>query len=301
MIGDYVYLRKAGDVIPEVVGPVIERRNGDEYPVVMITNCPICNENLVRSESLIDLYCPNILCPARNIESLIHFASRGAMNIEGLGERIIEDFYNMNIITKITDIYKLRSKKEELILLEGFGNKSVDKLLLAIENSKNNSLEKLLFGLGINGIGSKIAKLLSKKYETMNNLMSANFEELKNIKDIGSILAKNLCAYFNNQNNKDLIKELKNIGINMSYLGEKVIQNNDFTNRKFVITGTISFMSRDEIRAIIDSFGGETIDSVSKNTDVVIVGENPGSKHDKAIKLGIEIWNEEMFKTKINK
>ena len=299
LIGDYVYIRKAGDVIPEVVGPVLDRRIGNESSVIMISNCPICNTVLVRSESLIDLYCPNNLCPARNIESLIHFASRGAMNIEGLGERIIEDFYNMNLITKITDIYNLDSKKNELILLEGFGNKSVDNLILAIVNSKRNSLEKLLFGLGINGIGAKTAKILAKKYETMDNLMKASLEELNNIKDIGTILAKNIYEYFADEKNKNLVSELKAIGINMTYLGEKIIQNKDFSNRKFVITGTISFMSRDEIKVLIESFGGETIDSVSKNTDVIIVGDNPGSKYDKGLKLGIEIWNEEVLQKKI--
>ena len=300
LINDYVYIRKAGDVIPEVVGPVEARRKGNEITPIMTKVCPMCDAKLIKSKSLIDLYCPNELCPARKIESLIHFASRTAMNIDGLGERIIEEFYNMNIINSIPDIYNLHIKKEELMALDGFGPKSVDNLLQAIENSKNNSLEKLLFGLGINGIGIKTAKVLSKKYENIDNLINASIEELNNIKDIGPILAENLYEYFKNEKNIELINELKNLGLNMNYLGEKVIQNDNFTNRKFVITGTISFMTRDEIKDLIESFGGEIIDSVSKKTDVVIVGISPGSKYDKALKLGIEIWNEEKFNEIIN-
>lgn len=291
-IGDYVILHKAGDVIPEVVGPVIERRSGKEEIYQIIKNCPICGTLLERSSSGIDLFCPNINCNARKVNSLIHFISRGAMNIDGLGESIIEDFYNMGIIKNITDIYRLKERKEELIELEGFGNKSVSNLLISIENSKNNSLERLLNGLGINGIGAKTAKILAKKYENMHNLMNASIEELERIKDIGHVLAMNINNFFENPANRILIRELEEIGINMNYIGDKVFQHQDITNRKFVITGTISFMKRDEIKKIIENYGGEVIESVSKNTNVVIVGENPGSKYDKALKLGIEIWDE---------
>ena len=291
-IGDYVYLHKAGDVIPEVVGPVRERRVNELEPYVMIDKCPICGAKLEESASKIDLYCPNEHCPARKVNSLIHFISRGCMNIDGLGESIVEDFYNMGIIKDITDIYKLKDKKEELIELEGFGSKSVSNLLISIENSKNNSLENLLNGLGINGIGSKTAKILAKKYETMDNLMNASSEELEQIKDIGSTLSKNISNYFDNPKNRILIHELKDIGINMEYKGEKIIQDEAFTNKKFVLTGTISFLSRDELKKIIEDRGGEVSGSVSKKTDVVIAGENPGSKYDKAKSLNIPIWDE---------
>ena len=296
LINDVVKIRKAGDVIPEVIGPVVERRRGSEYPVEVIDNCPICGEGLSRSSTLIDLYCLNNLCPARNIESLIHFTTRNAMNIEGLGERIVEDFYNMGFIKTIADIYRLDTKKNELIELEGFGNKSVENLLVSIENSKNNSLEKLIFGLGIKGIGEKGAKVLAKKYETMDNLMQVSMEELTDIKDIGAILAQSIRDYFESEENLKIIEELKLLGVNMTYLGEKTIYNEKISNKKFVITGTISFMRRDEIKALIDKYGGTVIDSVSKNTDVVIVGVDPGSKYEKAIKLNIEIWNEAEFK-----
>lgn len=291
-IGDYVYLHKAGDVIPEVVGPVRERRVNELEPYVMIDKCPICGAKLEESASKIDLYCPNEHCPARKVNSLIHFISRGCMNIDGLGESIVEDFYNMGIIKDITDIYRLKDKKEELIELEGFGSKSVSNLLISIENSKNNSLENLLNGLGINGIGAKTAKILAKKYETMDNLMNASSEELEQIKDIGSTLSKNISNYFDNPKNRILIHELKDIGINMEYKGEKIIQDEAFTNKKFVLTGTISFLSRDELKKIIEDRGGEVSGSVSKKTDVVIAGENPGSKYDKAKSLNIPIWDE---------
>ena len=269
-IGDYVYLHKAGDVIPEVVGPVRERRVNELDPYIMIDKCPICGAKLEESASKIDLYCPNEHCSARKVNSLIHFISRGCMNIDGLGESIVEDFYNMGIIKDITDIYRLKDKKEELIELEGFGSKSVSNLLISIENSKNNSLENLLNGLGINGIGAKTAKILAKRYETMDNLMNASSEELEQIKDIGSTLSSNISNYFDNPKNRILIHELKDIGINMEYKGEKIIQDEAFTNKKFVLTGTISFLSRDELKKIIEDRGGEVSGSVSKKTDVVI-------------------------------
>lgn len=294
-IGDFVIIHKAGDVIPEVVAPVLERRKDVSF-FEMIDECPICHTPLVKSASQIDYLCPNEHCPARKIEGLVHYVSRPAMNIDGLGDAIIEDFYNLNIITKIEDIYNLKDKKEELIELEGFGNKSVDNLITSIEASKSNSLERLLFALGIPGIGAKTAKVLAKKYDNIDNLMKATEEELTNINDIGNILAKNVVSFFKDEKNKQLINNLKEIGINMEYKGEKVLNNPLISNKKFVITGTISFMTRDEIKALIERYDGSAIDSVSKKTDVVIVGDSPGSKYDKALKLGIEIWNEDKLK-----
>lgn len=297
-IGDYVVIRKAGDIIPEVVRPVIERReNVKKYE--MIENCPICGSELVPSASNIDLLCPNEDCAARNVNALIHFAARDAMNIEGLGDSMMEDFYNLGFIKNIVDIYKIKEHREEIIELEGYGNKSCDNLEMSVEKSKDNSLERLLNGLGIPGIGLKTARLLAKKYESIDNLINATYEELYNIKDIGPILAENIVNYFKDINNINLINNLKLIGVNMLYKGEKIIQNDNYTGKKFVLTGTISFMTRDEIKSLIESRGGEVIGSVSKNTDVVIVGENPGSKYDKALKLNIEIWNEEKFKSLI--
>ena len=290
-IGDYVYLHKAGDVIPEVVGPVLERRPSDAQEYKMITECPICGTKLELTDSKIDLYCPNISCSARKINSLIHFISRDAMNIDGLGEQIIEDFYNMGLIKDIPDIYTLSKDKEDLIELEGFGNKSVSNLLISIENSKNNSLERLLNGLGISGIGVKSAKLLASRYGTLRNLMNASVEELVKIKDIGSVLAENICNYFDNPANRILISRLEELGLNMTYQGEQVIIDSNFQNKKFVITGTIPGLSRDEIKHEIELRGGLTSESVSKKTDIVIVGTEPGSKYDKALSLGITTWD----------
>ena len=294
-IGDVVSIKKAGDVIPEVVEAKPERRVGTERPFEMISTCPICGSSLVKKGN-VDYFCVNDNCPKKNIESLIHFASRNAMNIDGLGDEIIEDFYNEGFIRSIPDFYHLKDHREDIIELEGYGNKKVSNLLLAIEESKNNSVERLIFGLGISGIGSKNAKLLASTYKDIHSLSNATYEELIEIKDIGDVLARNIVNFFANPSNIELINTLEDLGVNMKYLGAEVKENENFTDKKFVITGTISFMSRDEIKSLIESYGGKCIDSVSKRVDVVIVGDAPGSKYTKAIELGIVIWNENKFK-----
>ena len=299
-IGDNIFVHKAGDVIPEVVGPCIEDRTGNEREFVMPDKCPICGAGLVLTESGIDLKCPNDLCPARNIESLIHFCDRKAMNIEGLGERIIEDFYNMKFITSIIDIYNIKDRKEELIELEGFGDKSVNKLLDNIEKSKQNSLEKLLFAIGISGIGEKNAKILAKKFMNIDNLMNASLEDLTNISDVGPILANSIYNFFRNEDNIKLINDLKNIGMNMNYLGAQIKENEELLNKRIVVTGTLKKYTRDEIQNLIELNGGLWSTSVTKKTYAVIVGENPGSKYDKAKELNIPIWIEEDFDKVIN-
>lgn len=294
-IGDIVSIKKAGDVIPEVVEVKKERRIGTEIPFQMIKNCPICGSFLEKKGN-VDYFCVNPECSKKNIESLIHYASRNAMNIDGLGDEIIEDFYNEGFIKSIPDFYKLNNYTDDIIALEGYGHKKVNNLLAAIEESKHNSVERLIFGLGIAGIGAKNAKLLASRYKNIRSLENASYEELVSIRDIGDILAHNIENYFANPSNIELINTLEDMGINMDYLGEEVKENEIFSNKKFVITGTISFMSRDEIKNLIESYGGKSIDSVSKKTDVVIVGEAPGSKYEKAQALGIEIWNEDKFK-----
>ncbi len=294
-IGDIVSIKKAGDVIPEVVEAKVERRIGTEKPFEMINTCPICGSTLVKRGN-VDYFCVNDACPKKNIESLIHFASRNAMNIDGLGDEIIEDFYNEGFIRTIPDFYHLSEHKEDIIELEGYGLKKVTNLLLAIEESKQNSVERLIFGLGIPGIGAKNAKLLASIFKDIYNISNATYEDLVSIRDIGDILAKNIVNYFANPANISLINTLEDLGVNMKYLGAEVKSNENFTDKKFVITGTISFMSRDEAKALIEAYGGKCIDSVSKKTDVVIVGDAPGSKYTKAQELGITIWNEEKFK-----
>lgn len=295
-IGDIVSIHKAGDVIPEVGDVKYERRTGMEKEFKMITNCPICGSVLEKKNNQVDYYCMNPMCPARKVESLIHYCSRKAMNIDGLGDEIIEDFFNLGFIKTIPDIYSLKDHKKDLIELEGYGNKSVDNLLAAIEDSKSNSLERLLFGLGIGGIGDKTALALSKIFKSIDNMINASFDDYKNIKDIGPTLATNLYEYFHDTNNIALIEELKSIGINTKYLGEVEKENEFFTGKRFVLTGTLSFIDRDELSRIIESYGGMTSSSVSKKTDVVIVGDKPGSKYDKAMELHIEIWNEDKIK-----
>lgn len=299
-IGDIVSIRKAGDVIPEVTGRILDRRDGTEKDFKMISNCPICGSLLEKKEGQVGYYCLNPNCDARNIEKLIHFVDRHAMNIIGLGERIIEDFYNMGFIKNIMDIYSLKTHREDLIELEGFGNKSVDNLLSAIEESKNNSLERLIFALGIAQVGEKTAKVLAKKYESLDNFMNASFEDLTSINDIGDIIAKSIIDYFNDEGNQKLIANLKSIGVNILYLGEKRENKEAFYQKTFVITGSLVNYTRDEVKEKIEHFGGKTSESVSKKTDVVIVGENPGSKYDKALSLGIAIWNEEEFIEKLS-
>ena len=201
-IGDIVSIRKAGDVIPEVVEVKKERRTGEEKEFVMIKNCPICETVLIKKKDQVDYYCQNEHCPSRKVEGLIHFASRDAMNIEGLGEKVMEDFFNFNFITTIPEIYLLQSHREDLTRLEGYGDKSITKLLEAIEKSKGNSLEKLLFGLGISHVGSKTAKILASYYHDIDNLMKATYEELNAIPDIGEIIAKSVKEYFVNSKNQ---------------------------------------------------------------------------------------------------
>ena len=300
MINDTVSIRKAGDVIPEVVEAKTERRTGEEIPFKMITNCPICNTKLIKIEDQVDYFCPNPNCPARHIESFIHFVSRPAMNIDGLGDRLMEDLYNFKFISTIPDIYKLKEKKDALTKLEGYGEKSVTNLLNAIEDSKSNSLERLLFALGIKNVGKEKAKILAKTYKNMDNLSKATYDELVEIPDIGPIISKNIVDYFNNIDNLKMIEELKKLGLNMDYIGEELNVKEDFQDKSFVLTGTLTKLTRDEAKALIENAGGKTVGSVSKKTYAVIVGDNPGSKYEKAKELNIPIWTEEEFLEKIN-
>ncbi len=287
-VGDVISIRKAGDVIPEVVEVKKERRTGDETPFKMIDKCPMCGSDLVKEDA--NYFCKNPHCPARKIESLIHFASRDTMNIDGLGERIIEDFYNMGFIKDISDIYRLDNHKEDLMELEGFGEKSITNLLTSIENSKSNSLEKVLFALGIRHVGKKTAKILAKRYKTIDNLINASEEELTNINDIGEIIAKSVKEYFSKEENLKLVDELKQLGLNFTY--ESTSVNDTLDGMTFVLTGTLEHYKREELTKILEDKGAKVTSSVTKKTTGVIVGDKPGSKYDKALKLGIKIYEE---------
>mgnify|MGYP004457888401 FL=1 len=288
-IGDVISIRKAGDVIPEVVEVKKERRTGKEIPFKMIENCPMCASKLVKEDA--NYFCKNDLCPARKMEALIHFASRNAMNIDGLGERIIEDFYNMGFIKSISDIYLLSNHKEDLIELEGFGEKSVNNLLISIENSKNNSLEKVLFALGIRHVGKKTAKILAKRYKNIDNIINANIDELTNVNDIGEIIAKSVRLYFDDSINLKLIENLKNMGLNFEYKNDS--SDDTLSGMTFVLTGTLEKYKREELTKVLEDKGAKVTNSVTKKTTGVIVGDKPGSKYDKALKLGVKIYKEE--------
>lgn len=298
-IGDIVGIKKAGDVIPEVVSVLEERRDGLEKDFVMAKTCPICNSLLVRKDNESAHYCINPTCDAKKIEGLIHYASRDAMNIIGLGDRIIEDFYNFGYLKKLSDFYHLDKISDELKQLEGFGDKSISNLLDEIENSKHNSLERLLFGLGIRHVGKKTAKILAIKYRHIDHLMKATIDELNSIVDIGEIIANSAYEYFQQKENIQLIDELKELGLNMEYLGT-IKETEEFSQKTFVITGTLS-IDRESLKEQIESLGGKVSNSVSKKTNYVVVGDKPGSKYDKALKLAIPILNETEIMNLINK
>ena len=290
MIGDIVSIRKAGDVIPEVVEAKFERRTGKEIPFQMIHECPMCHSKLEKITGQADYYCRNTECPKRNIESIIHYVSRDAMNIEGLGEEIVEELYNLGFIKNITDLYSLKDKKKAIMEFDGYGEKSLNKIIENIENSKNNSIERLLYGLGIKEIGTKTAKLLASEFSNMDMLIQATEEELESIRDIGKVTAQSVVKYF--ATHRDLIDELRNLGINMTYQGKNTGINELVTDKRFVITGTITGLGRKEIKEKLESYNAHVSESVSKNTDIVIVGANPGSKYQDALNLGITIWDE---------
>lgn len=292
-IGDTVRIIKAGDVIPRVDSVVMENRSSDSVPFTFIKNCPMCGSELVKKDAA--YYCVNDNCSKKNIENLIHFVSRDTMNIEGFGDATLEDFYNLGYVKSISDIYRLDQYTEELKLLEGFGNKSINNLLESIEKSKENSLEKLLFALGIRYVGKKTAKILAKRFGNMDNLMHASYDELKEIRDVGEVIAQSVVDYFQDEDNLKLISELKEIGLNMNYLATDVASDENFAGKTFVLTGTLDSITRDAAKEKIEALGGNCAGSVSKKTDVVIAGHDAGSKYTKALELGIEIWNEEKF------
>lgn len=300
MINDTIVLHKAGDVIPEVVRVEKSRRTGQEIPFKMIENCPICGSKLVREGTEVAYYCKNPLCDARNIEGLIHFSSRDTMNIEGFGESIVEDFYNMGYLKRIPDYYRLHLHKENLKELEGFGEKSINNLLDSIESSKNNSLEMLLFALGIRFVGKETAKVLAKYYKNIDNLLNTTKEELLSIPDIGDKIALSVYEKIKDSEFKKMIEELKSLGMNMEYKGKEQNIDKFFDNKTFVLTGTLSNITRDEAKEIIENKGGKATTSVTTKTSYVIVGENPGSKYTKAQELGIPIIEEKEFLRIIN-
>ena len=293
-IGDYIVLRKAGDVIPEVVRPLPEKRDGTERPFVMIGVCPVCGAPLVRKDAM--HFCVSPTCPAKKIEGLIHFASRNAMDIENLGEKVCEEFFNEGFISTIDSIYNLKQYRDEILNREGWQKKSTDNLLEAIEKSKENSLERLLFGLGIKEVGEKTAKVLAKRFGTLDRFFELTEEELLNVPDLGPVSAKSIYEYFHDENNRVLIENLRQNGLNFNYLGVNLTnENSPFFGKTVVLTGTLSKYGRKEATELLENIGAKVTGSVSKKTDYVVYGVEAGSKLDKARELGVKTLNEEEF------
>lgn len=289
-INDYVIIRKAGEIIPEVVSVNKDKRT-KQKPFEMITHCPSCNTLLKKEEGIAMHYCPNPNCEAKIKANLVYFASRDAMNIAGLGEKVTEALFDLGYLKKVTDIYKLKNHKQELVKIAGFGEKSINNLLAAIEESKDNALALVITGLGIKQIGQKAAKTLANFYKSLDSFLEAKYEELILLKDFGSIMANSVLEYL--KENKALIKELQDLGVDPK---EKVLDLPlIFLNQKIVVTGKLELFSRNEITDLIEIRGGQVTSAVSKNTDFVIVGENPGSKYTKALELEIKILTEEEF------
>lgn len=299
-IGDTVVVRKAGDIIPEVVKSCPEERDGTQIPYHFPKECPVCGQTLVKFEDEAHHYCQNPDCPARVVESIAHFASRDAMNIDGLGVKKVEVFHKMGWLNSIEDIYCLENHKEEIINTPKFGEKSYQNLVLAIEDSKKNSLEKLLCGLGIRQVGEKAAKILAQRFETMDNLIQADVEELTSIKDIGEITAQAIVAFFKEEKQKDMIEFLKLKGVNMTCIQEKKVES-FFSGKTVVVTGSFQYYDRKEATALLEKLGAKVTSSVSKKTDLVVYGENAGSKLTKANELNVAIMSEEHFMEEVKR
>ncbi len=294
MVGDYVVLRKAGDVIPEVVRPVENRRDGTQVAFEMITNCPECGMPLVKKDAM--HFCVNPECPAKQIESIIHFASKDAMDIEGMGEKVVEQFFNQGFFTNIAEIYKLMDHRDDVIALDGWQSKSIDNLIDAIDKSKANSVEKLLFGLGIKEVGAKMAKTLSRIFGNLDALASATEEDLLEIPDVGPVVARSIVNWFASEHNKELIEQLRAEGLNFNFLGSiSKAANSYFSGKTVVLTGTLDSMGRKEATDILENLGAKVTGSVSKATDAVVAGHDAGSKLDKAQALGITVLSESEF------
>lgn len=295
-IGDEVVVKKAGDIIPEVVRVILDRRPENTEKYHMPTHCPSCGHELVRIEGEVALRCINPKCQAQLIEGLKHFVSRQAMNIDGLGTKIIEQLYYHELIKDVADIFYL--KKEDLLPLERMGEKKVDHLMQAIENAKSQSLEHLLFGLGIRHLGVKASRVLAEKYETMERLMQVTKNELVEIYDVGEKLAQSFVTYMGNEDIRTLIDKLKTQQVNMNYTGQKTSQiegHPEFQGKTIVLTGKLEQMTRNEASEWLQRQGAKVTSSVTKSTDLVIAGKDAGSKLTKATSLGTTIWNEQEF------
>lgn len=293
-IGDTILVRKAGEIIPEVLKSVSHGENS--VPYTLPEYCPVCGDKAVKSEDEAALRCPNVDCPAQLKRNIIHFASKGAMNIDGLGEAIVAQLLDAGIIRGVADLYRLEA--EQLEGLEGFGKKSAENLINAINGSKENSLERVIFALGIRNIGQNGAKLLCNRFGSIEAIMDASAEEITKIDGFGGVMAENVVSAFRDKHFSEIVSELKSLGVKMTYERQSG-GDNRFEGKTFVLTGTLSSMTRDEAKRIIESFGGKASGSVSKKTSYVVAGEEAGSKLTKARELGIAVLSESEFEDMI--
>jgi len=298
-IGDYVVIRKAAEIIPEVVRCLFERRTGKEIKFQMIDKCPKCGQSLVRKQNEADYYCLNANCDAKKIEGLIHFASREAYDIDGLGEKAVIDFYNDGFLSDIADIFTLKDRVQELIIKAGFGLKSISNLIDSIEASKQHNLDKLLFGLGIRHVGAKVAKIIAEKFSTMDLLLAVTAEELLRTNDIGEVIAQSIVSYFQDAENRERLNKLAAYGLKMTYTADKTIKETPFTGKTLVLTGALANYGRNEAQTIIEQMGGKVSSAVSRKTDFILAGVDAGSKLNKGIELGIKIIDETDFELMI--
>ncbi len=292
-IGDTVVIEKGGDVIPKVIEADVSLRDSNAQIVKAPENCPVCGAKLTRKEGEAAIYCENYDCKAQVVNRLIHFASRQAMDIEGLGESIIQLFVDLGLLNNFVDIYELKNKKDALLKIERFGEKSVNNLLNSIEESKKQPFNKVLFALGIRYVGAGAAKKIAAEFNSIDKLIAAKEEEISAIYEIGPSISKSITEYFKNKKNLEIIEKLKQHGLNFSF-ENKEKKESKITGKTFVLTGTLS-IKRDEATEIIEKHGGKVVSSVSKNTDYVLAGEAAGSKLDKATKLGVKIISENEF------
>ncbi|EMF0394464.1 NAD-dependent DNA ligase LigA [Enterococcus hirae] len=292
---DIVRIYKAGDIIPEVAQVVLDQRPADSEPYVLPTHCPICHSELVHLDEEVALRCINPKCPAQIKEGLNHFVSRNAMNIDGLGPRVLAQMYDKQLVTDVADLYKLT--EEELLTLDKIKEKSANNILTAIHDSKDNSVERLIFGLGIRHVGSKAAKILAEHFGDLETLSKSDFESIIALDTIGDTIADSVVTYFSNEEVHDLMSELKQAGVNFEYKGIRSSQietiDSPFKEKTVVLTGKLTRFTREEAKETIENLGGKVTGSVSKKTDIVVAGEDAGSKLTKAQELGIDVWSEE--------
>ncbi|EOS7962075.1 NAD-dependent DNA ligase LigA [Enterococcus hirae] len=294
-LNDIVRIYKAGDIIPEVAQVVLDQRPADSEPYVLPTHCPICHSELVHLDEEVALRCINPKCPAQIKEGLNHFVSRNAMNIDGLGPRVLAQMYDKQLVTDVADLYKLT--EEELLTLDKIKEKSANNILTAIHDSKDNSVERLIFGLGIRHVGSKAAKILAEHFGDLETLSKSDFESIIELDTIGDTIADSVVTYFSNEEVHDLMSELKQAGVNFEYKGIRSSQietiDSPFKEKTVVLTGKLTRFTREEAKETIENLGGKVTGSVSKKTDIVVAGEDAGSKLTKAQELGIDVWSEE--------